>query len=385
VRQIARQLGMEYRDSHIGARAFEDALGLHSREEDPDNPGHHRVLAPPAFPSEPPKKGKYAVFLDGSEVVYKGKEKHLAWIKIGVRAAQVVEYTGYGVYFHDEIMTADVDKQNQIRDMIDNRRVGMLMIADGWFQAGATNPPTRGFLTVKRTDQALEDRYLYIPVQPNWDEAVAYWELNNLVPAMLIHYILWRNGEGFFGGDKEESRLSPRRWVAVGNLIERMQKQGMSPDSISKAMALNLTPSHGENFKRFVMFGNDQTKFPIRTVDLLNPEKLTENMRILRLWKESNNTHALLYTTILALRAWGNASKDQVGFSMSKEQVETLAKFMDDELLPVDAMQDLLGVFGASSIGPQLIGLMRCNEDVMRKLCFATGVEQGEIDIDSKE
>ena len=381
MRQIARELGMEYRDSHIGARAFEDVLGIASRSEDPFNPGHHATLAPPGFPVDRPKQGKYVIFSDGSEEKYDGPEKHLTWVKVHKQQAQVVVYTGYGVYFHDEIMTADVDKQNQIRDMVDNRRVGMLMIADGWFQVGATNPPTRGFLTVKRTDQAVEDRYLYIPVQPSWVEAVAYWELNKLVPDALVHYILWRNGEGFFGGEKDESRLSPRRWVAVGNLIARMQVQGMSPDDIAKAMALNLSPSHGKEFKSFVKFGNDQTKFPIRTNDLLDHTKADVNMKIIKDWKEGTQTHALLYTTILALRAWGNAAKDKPDFSMDKHQVETLARLMDDLILPVDAMQDIIHVFGASSVGPALIGMMRCNEDVMRKLSHATAVENGQADI----
>ena len=381
-RQISRQLGMEYRDSHIGARMFEDGLGIQSRTEDPNNPGHHSMLAPPGFPSEPPKKGKYVVFLDNTERQYNGEEQHLEWIDVDGKRGQVIVYTGYGVYFHDEIMTADVDKQNQIRDMIDNRRVGALKIADGWFQVGATNPPTRGFLTVKRTDQAVEDRYLYIPVQPSWDEAVGYWELNNLVPKTLIHYILWRNGEGFFGGQKDESRLSPRRWVAVGNLIECMQKQGMDPDIISKAMALNLTPSHGNNFKIFLEFGDDQTKFPIRTSDMLDSTKLDNNLKILKQWKDDNTTHALMYTTILALRAWGAAAKDKPGVFMTKAQVTTLAAYLDDKLLPVEAIRDLLSIYSASSIGPDLIGQMRCTEDALKKLCFADAVGRGELNID---
>lgn len=381
VRQIARRLGLEYRDSQVGARAFEDVLGIPSREEDPDNPGHHKMLAPPSFPSEAPKKGTFLVFADGTEEPYKGKKKHREVVESGGKRGQVIEYSGYGVYFHDELMTADPDKQNQIRDMVENRRVGVLMMAEGWFQCAATNPPTRGFVTVKRMDRAVEDRLMYIPVQPEWHEAVGYWETNDMVPKVLVRYILWRHGEGFWGGEKDESKIGSRRWVLVGNIVQNMQRQGAGEDAIAEAISVNLSPEHAENFKRFMKFGEDQSKYPLRPNDMLDPEQFETNIKIMKKWRDKNKS-ALLSTSVLALRSWGYQAREAPDFTLEDARLTCLAKYLDTKILSLDQIQDLLTVFGSSSIGPELVMRMEASEEVMSKLSFATDVAEGKAELE---
>ena len=166
VRQIARRFRLEYRDSQVGARAFEDVLGIPSREEDPDNPGHHKMLSPPSFPSEAPLRGPHVRLTSNDVTRWVPVAEAEKLVGKAIDKKDVTDFCGYGVYFHDELGTADPDKQNQIRDMIENRRVGVLEMATGWFQVGATNPPTRGFVTVKRMDTAVEDRVVFIPIQP---------------------------------------------------------------------------------------------------------------------------------------------------------------------------------------------------------------------------
>lgn len=349
VKQVARRLRLEYRDSQVGARAFEDVLGIPSREEDPNHPGHHKMLAPPSFPAERPLHGKF-VSGDNGDV-----RRWIPYNPAEHKEEHIVEFCGYGVYFHDEVGTADPDKQNQVRDMLENRRVGVLEMASGWFQVAATNPPTRGFVTVKRMDRAVEDRLVYIPVAPQFTEVMGHWEANNMMPDSLYKYLMYTEGTGFFG--TAESPIGPRRWVLAGDIIENLEREGTTEDDIFDAIAVNINAHHAGEFKLFRQVGDDPEKFPLRPKDFLDPETSERSLRIMKKWKKENCA-ALAGASILALRSWATASINEDKLNLTKGNLDTMSKLMAHEIIPIEHAQSIMNVIAGSNYGPDLVECM---------------------------
>lgn len=379
VRQIARRFKMEYRDSQVGARAFEDVLGIPSREEDPNHPGHHKMLAPPSFPVERPLRGPHVRIPNGDGVEWRAPKDAEALLGRKPKKEEVVDFCGYGVYFHDELMTADPDKQNQIRDMVENRRVGVLDMADGWFQVAATNPPTKGFVTVKRMDKAVEDRLVYVPMEPTFEEVMGFWELNQMVPEVLFKFLLWREGAGFQG--TKEDTIGSRRWVMIGDMIDNMEREGADEDVVFDAIASNLTAEHAKAFKDFRKFGNDPTKYPLRAKDFFDPERAQQAIEIMKAWKK-NGRHALAGASILALRAWIVAAKNDDKLDLTDENLDTVAKLISNEVINLEHSQSLMNILGNTKYGPAVVEHMYKNNvavSLMEKLAQASDIVQGRM------
>ena len=255
VRQTARAAKQDLWTHHIGSVVQEENLGLPSIEKDKAGNKYVAYAAPEWWPD------------------------------------------AAGVFFLDEIFTASEDQQNQIREILSERRCAGLHLPPDVFIIGATNPETAEHLTVRAVDAAVVSRCLFIPIEFNPDDTMDYWASVDALPDILQQF--FRVNKTFL------LSVEPRRVVAVADVWDRFARTKGSIIKSERVMydALScwLGPDIVVQFKKFVAHGDNPRYYPIlgkHFLDLKKTDKMhTQHLFLVKEWKDAHEDALLGATT----------------------------------------------------------------------------------------
>ena len=131
-----------------------------------------------------------------------------------------------GIIFFDELTTADPQTRAAVLNLILEGRLGEFTLPKGWFCVAAANPKEFGGI-YGDLGAAMNNRLMHYDVRPEFNQWVEAWApANNVSPAVMAFL---RNGnDSHFMASAEEFRNNPksfptpRNWVRVGEIVERV-------------------------------------------------------------------------------------------------------------------------------------------------------------------
>ena len=197
---------------------------------------------------------------------------------------------GYTIGVLDELPTASIPVQNQIREMIDGQLNGE-PLDPNCILLGTGNPPSAEYLTVNALDAAIESRLKVIIAQPSKEELLSVW--SDIMPDLIYGFLL--TNDGFIGA------LTPREWVGVAMDAQDVKDGGGTLDDQISEVTLDLVGKADvqEALRRYLKFGNSPEYYPILGRDMVNAnaEKMKEYMARLKKWVNDSNDGLLGATT----------------------------------------------------------------------------------------
>ncbi len=265
VRNFCKIMDWEFRIWPTGSVLEEDNLPV-ANMQDTKNSKHFSTRAPAWFPSEKPKGG-------------------------------------FGILFIDEIFTATEMQQNQIAILISQGyKEGFAghRIAEGWWLAAATNPPSDNYYLSKEPDERLQRRLWPIVLRPSVDDTMRYFQDHDKVPDILYRFLM--NNPRFLSsssrevrtkGDKKSSepsvalkRIDNRTWEDVGGMIREMMDARAHSALLETFLTTRLGPEVAGSFMEYTIKGDDPYFYPIPAMKWLSAGKDEHagHLRLLNKW-----------------------------------------------------------------------------------------------------
>jgi len=279
LKAAAQRAGWDWTIHSVGSTALEDDLGVPFEKD-----GRAIYAAPDWFPVDPPDS----------------EEKK-------------------GICILDELVTANREKQNLVREILSEYKAGNLHIHPGWFLAGTGNPPDRQmYSTVQILDVAIDDRLNVLVVNPDFDDFMRYVADNEVLPESLRLFLRMDDQSRREKGAWHE--LTSRHWVIVGDTLLRMGDD-ISMDMKKMLLQTKLSGKTVDRYYKFLRDGADSDAWPIPGQDILDPAQLEENLRKLEKWKSAGNND-LLFCTGYELQT----TITSAGLKMNKAEIEAVAK-----------------------------------------------------------
>lgn len=124
----------------------------------------------------------------------------------------------YGVFFLDEITTADVQQMQPAMSLTDARRsIGSYKLPDGWIVVGAGNGPQ--WDNFMRLDTAMITRFITYNVYTTYEDWKEY-AIERKVNPYILAYLDWKN-EAFTNPATEEENMERRENLGTAYAVGR--------------------------------------------------------------------------------------------------------------------------------------------------------------------
>ena len=177
--------------------------------------------------------------------------------------------SGKGIVVLEDVLCADYSQHNQLRELIDERRLSGENIHPGWLTVLTSNPPDREHINVKIVDLSIQRRLIICAVKNTYEEAMLYWDETKTMPKSMYELMLQEFEEYY-------EELSPRQWALIGWTVDNMIKEGVDYKTIIDVVTTNTTPMIGEKFK--LIYSSDNRKLTSELMDCIHNQKGLERL-----------------------------------------------------------------------------------------------------------
>jgi len=210
VRQVADELGIEFRDIRLAQMDAVDVRGLPSV----DTKNHSMEWNPPDFwPRDPNSKG---------------------------------------ILFLDELLSVDRSLQTCIYQLVLDRCLGdTYKVPDGWYICAAGNR-IEDRATAVTMSSALANRFMHVELAEDSEEW-ARWAINAGINPSVVGFIRYRPEmlHHMDGENLECGWPSPRSWEKVSHMVDIMEKTKAQKTIIKKIVYGLVGPGAGSEFMEF--------------------------------------------------------------------------------------------------------------------------------------
>lgn len=256
IKQVADELGIEFRDIRLAQMDAVDVRGLPSV----DSENHSMEWNPPDFwPRDPNSKG---------------------------------------ILFLDELLSVDRSLQTCIYQLILDRCLGdTYKVPDGWYICAAGNR-IEDRATAVTMSSALANRFMHVELAEDSEEWAHWAILHNINPS-VVGFIRYRPEmlHHMDGENLEAGWPSPRSWEKVSHMIDIMEKTNAKKTIIKKIVFGLVGPGAGSEFMEFYknrdVYENILDMMTDETKPVVIPEKADQQYAMVasmvyHLWKGKN-------------------------------------------------------------------------------------------------